>query len=105
VFAGTNRYVTLAVAVSVPNGTTVNLTLPDARLLVRACWGIARGRAITGTAAATLASKLAAAQADGLAAAIDSSELPDLARALDRLGLTLRLTPALIELQAAARQA
>jgi hypothetical protein len=32
---------------------------------------------------------------------IDNRELPDLARALERLAFSLRLTPALVELQAA----
>jgi hypothetical protein len=82
-----------------PDGSTVDLPLSDARLLVDACWRIARSRGITGTAAATLASKLADAQAGDLAATIDPGELADLAGALERLGITLRLTPALIELQ------
>ena len=38
-----------------------------------------------------------------LTAAIDREELSDLARALEQLGLVLRLTPALIELQEAVR--
>jgi hypothetical protein len=104
-FAATSLGVAPAVAVLVPSGTTVKLTLSDARLLVDACWRIARARGITGTAAASIASKLADAQAGDLTAAIDRGELADLARALERLGLALRLTPALIELQEAVRRA
>jgi hypothetical protein len=85
-----------------PDGSAVDLPLPDARLLVDACWRIARSRGITGTAAASIASKLADAQAGDLATTIDRGELADLARALERLAITLRLTPALIELQTAA---
>jgi sulfur relay (sulfurtransferase) complex TusBCD TusD component (DsrE family) len=84
-----------------PSGQTVVLPLADARLLVDACWRIARARGITGSPAASVANKLAAAQAGDLAAAIDTGELRDLSQALERLGLSLRLTPALIELQAA----
>lgn len=84
-----------------PNGTTVEVPLPDARLLVSSCSRIARARGLTGAVAASVASKLAAAQTDDFAAAIDTGELADLAQALDRLGLALRLTPALIELQTA----
>jgi hypothetical protein len=89
------------VALSMPSGTTVALPMPDARLLVDACWRIARARGITGSSAASVASKLAEAQVGDLAVTIDNRELTDLAQALERLGLTLRLTPALIELQAA----
>jgi hypothetical protein len=84
-----------------PNGKTVDLPLPDARVLVDACWRIARARGITGSSAASIASKLAEAQAGDLAATIEAGELTDLGRALERLGLSLRLTPALSELQAA----
>jgi hypothetical protein len=75
--------------------------MTDARLLVDACWRIARARGIVGSSAASVASKLIDAQAGDLAATIDNGELTDLTRALERLALTLRITPALIELQAA----
>jgi hypothetical protein len=87
-----------------PNGTTVVLPLPDARLLVDACWRTARARGIAGAAAASVASQLANAQSGDLSATIDQAELADLARTLERLGLTLRLTPALIELQEVVRR-
>jgi hypothetical protein len=85
-----------------PDGKTVALPFSDARLLVDACWRIARARGITGSSAASLASKLADAQAGDFLATIDRRELPDLVRALERLGLAVRLTPILIELQRAA---
>jgi hypothetical protein len=88
-----------------PNGTTVVVPLSDARLLVDACWRTARARGIAGAAAASLANKLANAQSGDLSATLDQDELTELARALERLGLTLRLTPALIEVQEAVRRA
>jgi hypothetical protein len=84
-----------------PSGKTVVIPLADARLLVDASWRIARARGIDGSPAASVASKLADAQSGDFTAAIDAGELEDLARALERLGLSLRLTPALIDLQTA----